>query len=280
MPDSVERSFNLDYAPSLGQFEALAGEDPIDQIAFMAEQGFRAFEDNGMRGRSAQEQTRIGEALEEHDMRMGVFVAHSIGWDTPTLTTGDPEPRQQFLDEIRESVEVAERVNATWMTVVPGVEDPRLDEGYQTANLVDTLRAATEILAPHDLVMVLEPLNTRTDHPGQFLTHTAQAYQICRAVDHDSCKILYDAYHQQITEGNLIPNLDAAWDEIAYLQVGDNPGRNEPTTGEVNYRNVFKHLYEKGYDGIIGMEHGAAGEGKAGEQAVIDAYVACDSFDT
>jgi hydroxypyruvate isomerase len=90
---------------------------------------------------------------------------------------------------------------------------------------------------------------------------------------------LYDAYHQQITEGNLIPNLDAAWDEIAYLQVADHPGRNEPTTGEVNYRNVFAHLHEKGYNGIIGMEHGASGEGADGERAVIEAYRTCDDFE-
>jgi hydroxypyruvate isomerase len=166
------------------------------------------------------------------------------------------------------------------MTVVPGLRAPRLDTGYQTATLVETLREAAAILEPHDLVMVLEPLNTRRDHPGQFLTHTAQAYQICRAVDSPACKILFDAYHQQITEGNLTPNLDRAWDEIAYLQVADHPGRNEPTTGEIDYRHVFAYLHEKGYDGIVGMEHGMAGEGREGEQAVMDAYKAVDPSET
>jgi hydroxypyruvate isomerase len=278
--DSEPADFNLHYAPSPGQFEALGGSDPVDQIAFMAEQGFTALEDNGMRGRSKRQQTRIADALREHDMQMGVFVAHSISWGKPALVTGEEESRQQFLDEIRESVEVADRVDATWMTVVPGARDLRLDSGYQRANLIEVLREAAEILEPHDLVMVLEPLNNRRDHPNQFLTHTAQAYEICRAVDSPACKILYDLYHQQITEGNLIPNLDAAWEEIAYVQVGDNPGRNEPTTGEINFRNVFKHLYEKGYEGVIGMEHGMSGDGEAGEKAVIEAYRTVDSFDT
>jgi len=273
-----QADFHLNYAPSPGQFEALGGSDPVDQIAFMAEQGFTALEDNGMKGRSQSEQSRIADALREHDMQMGVFVAHSISWGEPALVTGEDGPRQQFLDEIRESVEVADRVGATWMTVVPGARDLRLDSGYQRANLIETLREAAAILEPRDLVMVLEPLNNRRDHPNQFLTHTAQAYEICRAVDSPACKILYDVYHQQITEGNLIPNLDAAWEEIAYVQVGDNPGRNEPTTGEINFRNVFAHLYEKGYDGIVGMEHGASGEGEAGEQAVIDAYRTVDAF--
>ena len=87
-----------------------------------------------------------------------------------------------------------------------------------------------------------------------------------------------DLYHQQIAEGNIIPNIDLAWEEIAYFQVGDNPGRNEPTTGEMNYKNIFKHIYDKGYQGIVGMEHGNSLKGKAGERAVIDAYVAYDDF--
>lgn len=275
----AEPDFHLNYAPHFGLFEAHAGSDPVDQIAFMAEQGFTAFEDNGMKGRSEKTQTRIAGALEEHDMQMGVFVAHSISWAEPALVTGEEAPRQKFLDEIRESVEVARRVNAKWMTVVPGARDLRLDAGYQRANLIEVLREAAAILEPHDLVMVLEPLNNRRDHPNQFLTHTAQAYEICRAVNSSSCKILYDVYHQQITEGNLIPNLDAAWEEIAYVQVGDHPGRNEPTTGEINFRNVFKHLHEKGYEGVVGMEHGASMDGESGEQAVIDAYTSVDSFE-
>lgn len=278
--EPADDSLGLRYAPSPGQFEALAGPDLVDQIAFAAEHGFRAFEDNQMRTRSESEQRRIGAALREHDLQMGVFVAHTISWREPSLTTGKPDPRQQFLDEIRASVEVAQRVGATWMTVVPGARAPRLDDEFQTAHLVETLRKAAALLEPHDLTMVLEPLNTRRDHPGQFLTHTAQAYQICRAVNSPACKILYDVYHQQITEGNHLPNLDAAWDEIAYVQVGDHPGRNEPTTGEINFRTVFQHLHEKDYDGIVGMEHGMAGEGQAGEQAVLDAYRSVDPSTT
>jgi hydroxypyruvate isomerase len=123
--------------------------------------------------------------------------------------------------------------------------------------------------------MVLEPLNFR-DHPGLFLTKIAQAYEICRSVDSPSCKILFDIYHQQIQEGNIIPNIDKAWSEIAYFQMGDNPGRKEPTTGEINYKNIFAHIHSKGFDGILGMEHGNSKDGKVGEQAVIDAYRSVD----
>ena len=111
-----------------------------------------------------------------------------------------------------------------------------------------------------------------------YLSKIPQAYMLCKAIDSPSCKILFDIYHQQITEGNLIPNIDMAWDEIAYFQIGDNPGRNEPTTGEINYRGIFEHIYNKGYRGILGMEHGNSQAGRAGEQAVIDAYRAVNDF--
>jgi hydroxypyruvate isomerase len=105
------------------------------------------------------------------------------------------------------------------------------------------------------------------------------AYEICRAVNRKSCKIVNDLYHQQISEGNLIQNIDRAWSEIATFHLGDNPGRQEPGTGEINYKNVFKHLYKKGYEGVLCMEHGKSKKDKEGEQALIDAYRAADSFE-
>jgi hydroxypyruvate isomerase len=211
-------------------------------------------------------------------MRMGVFVAHTIAWNEANLASGDAAKRDQFLSEVKTSVEVAKRVNATWMTVVPGHVDMRLDLDFQTAHVVETLKRASAILEPHGLIMVLEPLNTLRNHPGQFLTRIPQAYLICKAVASPACKILFDIYHQQITEGNLIPNLDAAWEEVAYIQVGDNPGRREPGTGEINYRNVFRHIHGKGFTGVVGMEHGNSREGREGERAVIDAYIEADKW--
>ncbi len=270
-------AFNLNYAPHFGMFKNSAPGGIMNELDFMAEQGFRSMEDNDMKKRSVDTQKQIAARMEKHGMTMGVFVAHTIYWTEPNLASGDPDKRAEFLKEIEESVEVAKRVNAKWMTVVPGHVDLRKDMGYQTANVVETLKQASAILEPHGLVMVLEPLNPR-DHPGLFLTKAAQAYAVCQAVDSPSCKILFDIYHQQITEGNLIPNIDNSWDEIAYFQVGDNPGRKEPTSGEINYLNVFKHIHSKGFDGVVGMEHGNSVAGKAGEEAVISAYQSVDRF--
>ena len=268
-------TFNLKYAPHLGMFRESAGDDPLAQLHFMADEGFTAFEDNGMAERPVSQQQAMADVMKERGLQMGVFVAHKIYWTSPNLASGNPERRQEFLDQISAAVAVAKRVDARWMTVVPGHRDLQLQMGYQTAHVVETLKRACEILEPHDLTMVLEPLNFR-NHPGLFLTESPQAYEICKAVDSPSCKILFDIYHQQIQEGNLIPNIDKCWDEIAYFQIGDNPGRNEPTSGEINYKNVLKFIYDKGYTGILGMEHGNSREGKAGERAVIDAYKSVD----
>lgn len=267
--------FGLDYAPHFGMFRHHAGEDLIDQLRFMHDEGFRSLEDNDLPGRPVAIQERIGAELARLGMRMGVFVAHA-DWENASFASDGAEARARILADMSAAVEVAKRVDARWCTVVPGQYELGVPWDYQTANVVDNLKRACEVCEPAGLTLVLEPLNHWTDHAGVFLTGVPQAFQICRAVASPWCKILDDLYHQQITEGNLIPNLDRAWDEIAYIQVGDNPGRKEPTTGEINFTNVFRHLKTKGYSGVVGMEHGNSLPGRAGERAVIDAYVACD----
>lgn len=267
--------FALDYAPHFGMFRQSGGADVIDQLKWMHDQGFRSLEDNGMRGRPVAEQERIGAELKRLGMRMGVFVVNPDTAWTMTFAAGEASFRESFLKDIDASIEVAKRVGAKWATVVMGTIAPKLEPEYQTAHAVEILRAAAERCERDGLVMVLEPLNRR-DHPSMFLARVPHAYQICRAVNSPSCKILFDIYHQQITEGNLIPNFDQAWSEVAYVQVGDNPGRREPTTGEINYASVFGHLKKKGFTGVVGMEHGNSKPGAAGEQAVVAAYRAVD----
>ncbi len=268
-------TFNVDYAPHFGMFKAHAGDDLVDQLKFMADQGFRSLEDNGLLGRSVEDQNKIGKTLEQLGMRMGVFVIDGgDNWKT-SLTTGKQEFVDTFVDVCKRSVETAKRVNAKWATVVPGYFERKLPMGIQTGNVIEALKKGSEVLEPHGLIMVLEPLS---DNPDLFLRFSDQSYSICKAVDSPSCKILYDAYHMQRNEGNLIPNMEACWDEIAYFQIGDNPGRKEPGTGEINYLNVFKYLDEKGFDGVAGMEHGNAKPGKEGELALIEAYRKADQF--
>jgi hydroxypyruvate isomerase len=269
------KPFKMNYAPHDGMFKNHGGTDFVDQIKFMADQGFRGIEDNGLLGRPVAEQERIGKTLAQLGMTMGVFVIDGgDNWKT-SLATGKQEFKDVFLKACKLSVEAAQRVNAKWATVVPGFFERRTPMGIQTANVVDALRRGAEILEPSGLVMVLEPLS---DTPELFLRYSDQTYEICKAVKSPSCKILFDIYHMQRNEGNIINNINSCWDEIAYFQIGDNPGRNEPGTGELNYKNIFKHIYDKGYRGVMGMEHGNAKPGKEGELALVQAYREADNF--
>lgn len=274
-PDQKDKTFNLDYAFHDGMFKNHGGNDFIDQIKFAYDKGFRSIEDNGMTGRSVEQQTKIGETLAKLGMKMGVFVVPKGGNSANSLAAGKKEYIDIFLQGCRQSVEVAKRVNAKWVTVVPGDFERNLPIGIQTGHVIDGLKRGAEILEPHGIIMVLEALS---DSPNLFLRTTDQAYEICRGVNSPSCKVLYDTYHMQKNEGNLIKNIELAWDEIAYFQIGDNPGRKEPTTGEINYKNVFKYIYNKGYRGIMGMEHGNSKPGKEGELALIEAYRISDNF--
>ncbi len=274
-------------------FKTLGGEGVLDQIRFAHDQGFQAWEHNPMSTEEPSLQEKIGQLLRDLKMRMGVFVAYG-DFERPTSAVDKPEYREEVLSTIDAAIEVAKRCGATHFTVVPGTIDQqsihdknwnkyggaRLAEGYQLANVIDLLRKCAERLESHKLTMVLEPLNWHTNHGGAFLQRSDQAFAICRAVNSPACKILFDIYHQQITEGNLIPNIERCWNEIGYFQTGDNPGRKEPGTGEINYTRVCKYIHDRSVmeskSFIFGMEHGNSMRGKDGEQAVIDAYRAID----
>ena len=274
-PAKAEKTFNLDYAPHVGMFAAHAGDNFIDQIMFMHDQGFRSIEDNGLVKRPLALQEEIGKTLAKLGMTMGVFVVEKGGNGANTLAAGKKEYIDIFLNGCRQAVEVAKRVNAKWITVVPGDFERNLPIGIQTGNVIEALRRGAEIFEHHGLIMVLEPLS---DTPNLFLRNADQTHLICKGVNSPSCKILYDIYHMQKNEGNLISTMEKCWDEIAYIQIGDNPGRKEPTTGEINYRNLFKYLDSKGYKGVLGMEHGNSLPGKNGELALIKAYREVDNF--
>jgi hydroxypyruvate isomerase len=274
--ENAAGDFKLKYAPPLGMFEGHAGKNPVDQLKFMADQGFRAMFDNGLMGRPIPEQEAIAREAARLNLMIGPFVAYA-DFSKKTFVTADKAVHDMMAERLKTAVETAKRTGCKWTLVVPGRYDESLDWDYQTANVVENLKWCASVVDPSGLVIVIEPLNSK-DHPGLFLTKMAQAYQICRAVSSPSVKINDDIYHQQITEGNIIPNIDACWDEIGAFHIGDTPGRKEPGTGELNYRNIFKRIHAKGYQGVLGMEHGKSRPGKEGEKAVIDAYRAADAF--
>lgn len=271
--------FKLKYAPGFGMFRQNAGQDPIDNIKFCKDQGFRAMFDNGLPGREPALQEKIAAEIKRLGMELGPYVLRGDP-GIPDFVLNKQEIRDLLADVMKKSIEVSKRTGVKQALIVLGRYDDKLHIDYQTANAIDNLRLCCDIVEPEGITLVLEPLNNLINHPGLFLTRIPQAYAICRAVNRPSCKILDDIYHQQISEGNLIPNIEAAWSEIAVFHLGDSPGRNEPTTGEINFKNIFKYLYNKKYDGTLCMEHGVSRRGtKEGELRVIQAYRECDSFE-
>lgn len=278
---SVKAKFNLKFAPHLGllkpdegMFRHHAGDDPIDQIKFMADEGFTAIEDNWMKTRDVDVQKRVGRELERLGMEMGVVV-NTMKYAEPTFVLKDVNERERLMQEVRDTAEAAKRVGARHVTTLSGRTHPSLPRDYQTANMIENLKWAGEVAAQEGIILAVEPINHK-GWEGSFLTEISHAYLISKAVNLPSVKILYDFWHQQIHAGDLIENLELAWDEIGYFQIADNPGRVEPGVGEINYKPIMRRIAEHGFNGIIGMEFNNSIPGLQGERQVIEAMRSID----
>jgi hydroxypyruvate isomerase len=269
------KKFNMKFSPEFGIFEALAGKDSVDQIRWGYDQGFTAWENTMLKNRSVAEQQKISDTVSKLGMQFGQFVG-TLTFTDVTFAGRDAAGREKVLQDVRASVDIAKRMNTKFIHNVLGLADPKLPWDFQMANAIDLLKRIAEIYEPHGLIMVMESMNHKIDHPGMFLHNIPQAYSLAKAVGSPSVKVLFDFYHVQIQEGNLLPTFDYAWDEIAYVQVGDTPGRKEPTSGEINYPKVLQYIHDKGYRGFVGMEHGIQKPGKEGAMAALQAYRSID----
>ncbi len=271
----AEPPFRMKFSPDFNIFSSLPGKDVADEIKWGYDQGFRAWENTFLKNRSVEEQERISKTIQQLGMEFGQFVG-TYTFEHVTFAGRDAALRGKVLNDVRASVDIAKRMNTKFIHNVLGMADPKLPHDFQMANAIELLKRIAEIYEPHGLVMVMESMNHRINHPGMFLHTIPQAYALAKAVKSPSVKVLFDFYHVQVEEGNIIPTLDYAWDEIAYMQIGDTPGRKEPTTGEINFVNVLQHVHDKGYRGFMGMEHGVSKPGREGELAVLRAYRSID----
>ncbi len=270
-----EKPFNMKFSPEFGIFKEVVGKDVIDQIKWGYDQGFRSWENTGLKNRPVQEQESISKTVQQLGMEFGQFVG-TMNFKEVTFAGRNQNIRENVLNEVRASVEIAKRMNTKFIHNVLGMSDPKLPWDFQMANAIELLKRVADIYEPHGIVMVMETMNHKINHPGMFLHLIPQAYAMAKAVGSPSLKILFDFYHVQIQEGNIIPTLDYAWDEVAYMQIGDTPGRNEPTSGEINFVNVLQHVQDKGYRGFMGMEHGISKRGREGNLAALAAYRSVD----
>lgn len=267
--------FNMKFSPEFGIFAEAAGKDPIDQIKWGHDQGFRAWENTMLKNRPVEEQERISQTVAQLGMEFGQFVG-TLTFKEVTFAGREASLREMVLKDVQASVDIARRMNTKFVHNVLGMADPKLPWDFQMANAIDLLKRIAGIYEPHGIVMVMESMNHKIDHPGMFLHTIPQAYALAKAAGSPSVKVLFDFYHVQIQEGNLLPTLDYAWDEIAYIQMGDTPGRKEPTSGEINFTNALQHVHNKGYRGFVGLEHGISKSGKTGALDALKAYRSID----
>lgn len=166
----------------------------------------------------------------------------------------DPTFRSLWLEGLKESCEAAKKLGVGKLITQVG-PDTGAERAVQHEAIVQTLKEAKPILDTYGVVLMLEPLNTYINHPGYYLTSSAEAFDIVREVDHPCVKIVFDIYHQQVMEGNIISNVTNNLDCIAHLHAAGNPGRNELQYGEINYHAIFDAIDKAGYTGACGLEY-------------------------
>jgi hydroxypyruvate isomerase len=179
-----------------------------------------------------------------------------------------PNKKEAFLEAVRGCIAPAEKLGVKKLCVVAGEESPGLSRDEQDRAVIDALKAGGEIVKPHGITLILEPLNVLVDHPKQLVVTSEHAARILKSVDSPNVRMLFDIYHQQISEGNLSGNIRKYKDLIGYFQLADHPGRHEPGTGEINYARVLRTIHDVGYTGAIGLEMSPIGDPTAALRAI------------
>jgi len=224
-------------------------------LALLAWHGYDAFEMFDWRDPTLLE--TFAEEKKKYPLACACLVANK-GVEARGCGLVNAREREGFLKELTRSSEAAKKVDAKRLIVLTGNELGGMPRSEQMSNAVAALRAATPILEKSGITAVVEILNTYVDHAGYFLYYVRDGAELVDRVGSPNVKLLLDFYHTQIMEGNLINNLRSNIDRIGHFHVGDVPGRHEPGTGEINYRNVFKALYELSdrYQGYVALEYG------------------------
>ena len=220
----------------------------IERVKNAASLGFPAIEFWPYKNKNIDEIAQVSKNL-------GLEIAQFTSWGfTPGMN--DPKNHKDFVKIVKESCKVAHKLNCKKMTVVGGNDQPGMTQEQMHDNIITALKMAAPIAEDADVMMILEPMNIRVNHKGHCLYGSEAPIRICKEVNSSHVKINWDLYHMQITEGDLCRRMKEGYDagQIGYLQLADNPGRNEPWTGEINYSRVLKYAFELGYRDYVGLE--------------------------
>ena len=221
------------------------------QMEKVAEAKYKGFEFGNWRAADPVEINKVKN-------RLGLECACLVGnraVDPKGMTLVEPKDRDGFLTEIKASIEAAKSFETTRLVTLTGNALPGVSREMQHRSIVEGLKAAHDVLDRAGVTLIVEPLNTLVDHKGYFLDHTNEAFEIMREVGSPRVKILFDIYHVQIMDGNLIATIKSNLQHIGHFHVGDVPGRHEPGSGEINYTNVFRAIQEGGFRDFVAMEY-------------------------
>ncbi len=189
----------------------------------------------------------IQKAAGEHRMKVAAFC-------TKFVSLVNPANRAEYLSGLKGTLEVADKLNSDIIISQVGNELEGVPREQQRQSLIEGLKDAAELMEKSKQVLAIEPLNLLYDHKGYYLSRTREAAEIVDAVGSGRVKILFDVYHQQVTEGNLINNIRDNFDRIGHIHIADHPGRHEIGTGEINYPFLLKEIENLGYRGFVGIE--------------------------
>jgi hydroxypyruvate isomerase len=267
--------WKLGLAPALGFptydaplfKESAASHDPVDQIRYIRDQGFRGVDDTFFKKRPREQQDRIGAELARTGMGIGAIVNNTESTRLPLLGSRDKDARAQLHAELLTSIDACKRSGATLLTTIGG-RDLGVPRAFQLANAVDNLRFLADTAEKAGVVLCLEHTNPARI-PGMLMESAGDAYLLVKAARSRAVKMIGDLLHFHMTESSVIGALETCWDEIATIQASDVPARTELGTGEFNTLAVFRYLRTKGYGGLIGLEHTLAKPGRDSEQAYL-----------
>ncbi len=205
------------------------------------------------------------DALVSKKEELGLTVAACC---TKFISLTDPTLREQYKQGLLESVEAAKKLGCNMLISQVG-DDTGEDAAVQATSIVEGLKSVVPILEQAGITLVIEPLNIKVDHKGYFLSRSEDAFDIVKRVNSKYVKVLFDLYHQQITEGDLLRNSVDNIKLIGHFHAAGNPGRAELQSGELNYPNIFAQLDKAGYEGYCGLEYFPTSEPPVGLKAII-----------
>jgi hydroxypyruvate isomerase len=176
-------------------------------------------------------------------------------WGKRPVSMVEPAQRDNFLADVKQAITYAQKLEVPQIILMSGNAIPGRTHDEQYASLLEGARRAGDLAAKAGVTMIVEPLNSLVNHKGFFLTTCVEGVKLVREVDNPHVKLLFDIYHEQVQKGNVIRTLTDAAPNVAVFHVADNPGRNDPGTGEINYANVYKAIQKTGYTGYVCMEY-------------------------